>query len=333
MNWIIKDKYSDSKYPKIEKKTMKTMEISKTKIIIRLGNRSAVLNLEPQLGHEFYNQFQIQHEKQQIELFILDKWGLHPDDYYLNITNKDKETRNDFTVIDVQPLIRGGSVKSMFASFFRGIINGFMAIFKPIVKPLIGIANAFLMLVKAIAYFIMLITWFLKFLAWIFTEVLPSIPTDIFGLVRFFAAMLIDAVVGTFMYYFRKIFNSAGSTVIGAALSGWDNNPDEDDTPHRKSEKPQTASEFKDAKQTGTNSDTDINTGTENQPSCEGRKCYRTEAGTVPWTVILATVLFPPAGVFMELGLTGFIQILVCLLLTFMFYFPGLIYALILLYC
>ena len=323
MNWISKDKYTDSKYPEIEKKTVKTREISKTKIIIRFGNRTAVFNLESQLGREFDYQFQIQHQKKEIELFIWDKWGLYQDDYYLNIPNNDRETRNNFTVVDVQPRIRGGSVKSMFASFFRGIINGFMAIFKPIVKPLIGIANAFLMLIKAIAYFIMLITWFIKFLAWIFTEVLPSIPTDIFGLVRFIAAILIDAVVGTFMYYFRKIFNSTGSTVIGATLSGWDNNPDADDTSRAKSH---TASEFEDAK---TNSDTD----TENQPSCEGRKCYRTEAGTVPWTVILATVLFPPAGVFMELGLHGWLQILVCLLLTFMFYFPGLIYALIVLYC
>lgn len=330
MNWISKEKYTDSKYPEIEKKTLKTREISRTKIIIRFGNRTAVFNLESQIGREFDHQFQIHNQKKQIELFIQEKWGLHPDDYYLNIPGKDREIRNNFTVVDVQPRIRGGSIKSMFASFFRDIINGFMAIFKPIVKPLIGIANAFLMLVKAIAYFIMLITWFLKFLAWIFTEVLPSIPTDIFGLVRFFAAMLIDAVVGTFMYYFRKLFNSAGSTVIGAALSGWDNNQNEDDTLRAKS---QTASEFEDAKKTETNNDTDINTDTENQPSCEGRKCYRTEAGTVPWTVILATVLFPPAGVFMELGLTGFIQILVCLLLTFMFYFPGLIYALILLYC
>jgi uncharacterized membrane protein YqaE (UPF0057 family) len=157
-------------------------------------------------------------------------------------------------------------------------------------------------------------------MAWIFTEVLPSIPSDIFGLVRFVASALIDGVFGTIGYYFRKLFNAAGSTVIGAALSGWDNNPEIDDTPRQAK---QSAVELEDSKQQQT---TDTN-------DCQGRKCYRTEDGTVPWTVILATVLFPPAGVFMELGLHGWIQILVCLLLTFMFYFPGLIYALILLYC
>jgi uncharacterized membrane protein YqaE (UPF0057 family) len=296
-------------------------EIRKQKIIVRLGNQLAVFNLELQLGHSF-DQFQQKQQKKEIELFISEKWGLHPDDYYLTNLSKNREITNNFIVVEIQPRFRGGSVKSMLASFFRGIINAFMAIFKPIIKPLIGIANAFLMLVKGIVYVIMLLTWFIKFLAWIFTEILPSIPTDIFGLVRFLAAMLIDAVVGTFMYYFRKLFNSAGSTVIGTALSGWDNNPETDDTPNNSAK--QTASEFEDSK---TNSDT------ENQSKCEGRKCYRTEAGTVPWTVILATVLFPPAGVFMELGLHGWLQILVCLLLTFMFYFPGLIYALILLYC
>jgi len=299
-------------------KTKKDTEIGNQKIIIRLNNQSAVFCIYPKLGNKYYH-FGAQNLKQEIELFILDKWGLHIEDYYIIIPNNSIESVNNFIVLEIQLRLRGGSVIKVISKFFE-------AIFKPIVKPLAAIANAFLMLVKGILYIIMLFMWFLKFCVWFFTEVLPSIPTDIFGMVRFIAAILIDAVVGTIAYYFKKIFNAAGSTVIGATLSGWDNNPETDDTTRTKSQKAQTASEksqFEDSEQK-----TD-----ENQSSCEGRKCYRTEAGTVPWTVILATVLFPPAGVFMELGLHGFIQILVCLLLTFMFYFPGLIYALILLYC
>lgn len=43
----------------------------------------------------------------------------------------------------------------------------------------------------------------------------------------------------------------------------------------------------------------------------------------------LITFLFPPMGVFMSVGLAGFTYIFICCLLTLCFYFPGLIYALI----
>lgn len=292
---------------------------TKNKIIIRFATRAVVFNLAPQtLAQQSSNNNYTSYIRQQIEIFIKRKWGLNSADYYLDLQiHSDKQGS---TVAEIRPRIRGGSIKSAFTAFLKATIDAFTYIFKPIAKPLVGIANAFLMLVKAIVYIIMLFGWFLKFMAWIFTEVLPSIPTDIFGMIRFLSAMLIDGVFGTIGYYFRKIFNAAGSTVIGVALSGWDNNPETDNTPRQAK---QSAVEFEDSKQQQT---TDTN-------DCRGRKCYRTEDGTVPWTVILATVLFPPAGVFMELGLHGWIQILVCLLLTFMFYFPGLIYALILLYC
>ena len=294
-----------------------------TKIIIRFGIKAVVFNLEPQTRNQqsIIDDYET-YLKQQIAKFISRKWGLTNTDYYLDIQSKSKNT--DFLVIEIKPRIIGGGVVD---AFFRVVWNGITAIFKPIIKPLIGIANAFLMLLKAIVYIIMLFTWFLKFLTWIFMEVLPSIPTDIFGLVRFLSYMLIDAVFGTFMYYFKKLFNSAGSTVIGATLSGWDNNPDES----QPSQNPARYStdEFNEINSEAQNSQP----GMADKIDCSGRKCYRTEAGTVPWTVILATVLFPPSGVFMELGLSGWLQILVCLLLTFMFYFPGLIYALIILYC
>ena len=303
------------------------------KIIIRFGTRAAVFDLPSDLlsdlpatinihlGHQ--SSLLIQNLKQtelkdKIEIFVARKWGLEPDDYYLDIP-----PRNTSGIIEIQPRIKGGNP---IKSIFKAILGGIFAIFKPIVAPLAGIANAFLMLVKGILYIIMLFTWFLKFCAWFFTEVLPSIPTDIFGMVRFISAILIDSVVGTIGYYFRKIFNAAGSTVVGAAISGWDNNPDESPgKPIPAKRKDNSVSKFGDT-ETPSNESTSVE-------ECTGRKCYMTEAGTVPWTVILATVLFPPAGVFMELGLHGWIQILVCLFLTFMFYFPGLIYALIVLYC
>ena len=63
------------------------------------------------------------------------------------------------------------------------------------------------------------------------------------------------------------------------------------------------------------------------------KKCFSNKTGSLPFSVILGTILLPPLGVFMELGLTGWVNILICTLLTAAFYFPGLIYALTLLYC
>ena len=63
-----------------------------------------------------------------------------------------------------------------------------------------------------------------------------------------------------------------------------------------------------------------------------GKKCYLTSSNTVPFSIILGTILCPPIGVFMDLGLTGWMNILICALLTLLFYIPGLIYALLIIY-
>ena len=71
----------------------------------------------------------------------------------------------------------------------------------------------------------------------------------------------------------------------------------------------------------------------ENNKVGKCKKCFSTRTGKLPFGVIIGTILLPPLGVFMELGISGWINILVCVLLTLAFYFPGLIYALILLTC
>ena len=63
-----------------------------------------------------------------------------------------------------------------------------------------------------------------------------------------------------------------------------------------------------------------------------GKKCYLTNSNTVPFSVILGTILCPPIGVFMDMGLTGWLNILICILLTLLFYIPGLVYALLIVY-
>ena len=62
-------------------------------------------------------------------------------------------------------------------------------------------------------------------------------------------------------------------------------------------------------------------------------KNYTDSDNKIPISIILGTVVFPPLGVFMEYGLSGWVQIMISGFLTLCFYFPGLIYALICLYC
>jgi len=63
-----------------------------------------------------------------------------------------------------------------------------------------------------------------------------------------------------------------------------------------------------------------------------GQKIYYTQQNTVPFSIILGTILCPPMGVFMDLGTTGWLNIIVCALLTLLFYLPGLCYALLIIY-
>jgi uncharacterized membrane protein YqaE (UPF0057 family) len=70
----------------------------------------------------------------------------------------------------------------------------------------------------------------------------------------------------------------------------------------------------------------------ENTCGSNERKCFRTEEGKIPFTVIIATIFMPPLGVFMEFGLSYWINIIICIMLTMFYYLPGLIYALLLIF-
>ena len=61
-------------------------------------------------------------------------------------------------------------------------------------------------------------------------------------------------------------------------------------------------------------------------------KCYKTKEDNVPIQILIATILLPPLGVFMRFGLASWANILISGTLTILFYFPGLIYALIMIY-
>lgn len=248
-----------------------------------------------------------------IHNYIYKCFNLHKHKYYLVNTYNNKIIYNtdqlydnynyansytNYININIIPRVHGGNV-------LNSILKFIFKIFDPIVKPLRGIAQAVLMLLKGILYMALLLVWIIKFFGWFLTDFVMSFPTDILTLIKRIVYIIYDTTIGIFVALIRKGANKAGNLTLNA-VAGWDNVPeaDEDETK---------VHHFKD--------------------ECNKMKCYRTSDGTIPFSVIISTILCPPIGVFMEYGITGWFNILICTILTLMFYFPGLIYGLILLYC
>ena len=82
-----------------------------------------------------------------------------------------------------------------------------------------------------------------------------------------------------------------------------------------------------------TNPLSDIKTSLSGSGSVFGSGISLEQQGKLPISVIITTIFLPPLGLFMELGFKGWLNIALCALLTLFYYFPGLIYALIILYC
>jgi len=158
---------------------------------------------------------------------------------------------------------------------------------------------------KFILWIFRLILWLIQVLVYLFGLLLQVLNKDgIIYLVKYLTTEIILAPFKLLFTLIRNFVNKSGEITV-LALSGADNvkGHDEEEPTEFHSEK---------SKQ---------------------EKIYITSEGTVPFSVIIATILCPPIGVFMEYGLTGWVNILICALLTLVFYFPGLIYALVMLYC
>ena len=179
--------------------------------------------------------------------------------------------------------------------FFMEIINFFM-----------GLLKLVLYIPKLILWVMALILWMIKLAFFLVVYALKVFSQDgIFGLVKFITTDILLAPFNLIFSLVKIGFNWLGRNTV-QAIWGADNVPEPGEPSDR------------------------VITGS----GCPGgQKCYKTADGTIPFSVIIATVLCPPVGVFMEYGLTGWLNILICALLTLVFYFPGLIYALILLYC
>lgn len=207
------------------------------------------------------------------------------------------------------PKTNGG----IFNKILDGIFSILGKILGPIIKPIRAIVNTILLIVKILLYVGAFILWMIRLHIWFFLVFLPSLPADIMLMVKSLTYLIIDGIVGWVMVMARRVFNKFGDMTLKAMMTGADNIPDSSDDEKN--------SQF-------------FNNSNEDGKDCGyGTKCYKTSDGTIPFSVIIATILCPPVGVFMEYGVTGWFNIVICALLTLVFYFPGLIYALILLYC
>lgn len=195
-----------------------------------------------------------------------------------------------------------GSRRQSYYLFIRSRGGGIedAPIIGPIIKPLISIGEAVIGIWEFFILILKVALWLGKVFAWAFTDFLnPKLfLTDIANAIVTILRIMIIGVIDGISGFVRKMVNMILGPITNS-FWGW--TPPED-------------------KQ---------NKGTQ----CKSQKCYSQPDARVPIPVLLGTVIMPPMGLFMELGLKGWMNILICAILTLGYYFPGLVYALIILYC
>jgi uncharacterized membrane protein YqaE (UPF0057 family) len=206
------------------------------------------------------------------------------------------DNTNNFINLECHRKIKGGNP----------IIKIVSMMFKPILDPIEAIGNVVMFLIKALFWTIMFIIWFIRFLLWVFVDLLN--PVTFFG--DFFKSLtlIVYALITTAFTIVLALFKLGINTVAGwmQGFWGWDMSnltKNDKNSPY-----------FKSFDRT------------------KGQKVYYTNKNTVPFSIILGTILCPPMGVFMDLGTSGWINIIICALLTLLFYIPGLCYALLIIY-
>jgi uncharacterized membrane protein YqaE (UPF0057 family) len=204
-------------------------------------------------------------------------------------------------ILEVYPSLKGG-----FDLEDIPIIGAVFRIFGPLIDPIVGIGDSFIFLLQLTVWFGKFIYWFIFFIIWVFSDLLNPIKliADFWNSIILILVTVINVIIGVFMGISAFVVNQVGQWMQG--FWGWDQSS------LTKSDKK--SNYFKGIDRS------------------KGKKCYLTNNGRVPFSILLGTILCPPIGVFMDMGLTGWMNILICALLTLVFYLPGLFYALLVIY-
>ena len=158
-----------------------------------------------------------------------------------------------------------------------------------IVDVLKDIANFFVLAYKGLEWTIKFLIWLLKFGLYLILELLNPI------------VLIRDLVENSFkipkqlIYAFQNLIHNLSKSVTNTLLEPLFNNI----------------------------------FGWDSTKKDEGKDCYETKPDEISVTLILSTILLPPLGAFMKFGLRSWEDILISGILTMIFYFPGLIFALV----
>ena len=251
-----------------------------------------------------------------INCFTLPKYIKTIEDIITYYKNNYKETYNNYYIIHNGKIInKNTTINNLFITnnnhnhiIYIDIIERQKGGggFGDIIDAIIQIGNVFIMLYKAIKWLGLFFYWYLKFVYWIFTDFLK--PTNF---VSEFNNSVLIIVLAVCRIPFDILLGlmSLSVNIVGGWMQGfwgWDQSS--------LSEKDRNSNYFKKINKLG------------------AKKCYLTNTNTIPFSIILGTLLCPPIGVFMDMGLTGWLNIIICTLLTLCFYIPGLLYALVIIY-
>ena len=243
-----------------------------------------------------YNEF----ESFKFENSILEDYYFVSDGVRLVDLESIKNARNgEYWLI---PRLRGGIDMD---AIFDPVLSVLDIVLGPIATPVKTIVVVFIFLIKLIIWFGQFLIWMVQFILFL-VDVLVEIPKDFFKSILAITASVLLAIPQTVINIMKVTSNTFMKYVV-SGFWGWDKVP---------------------------NSSDDYNKGkywSKHKGDDKG-KCHVAEDGRIPFTVLMGTIVMPPIGVFMTLGLTGWFHILICTLLTLAFYFPGLIYGLMIVY-
>ena len=198
------------------------------------------------------------------------------------------------------PRLRGGGIGD---DILNGILSVFDAMLSPILGPLTNIANVFIFLIELIIWFGKILIWGVQFIIFMLEAAL-EVPKDFLGTLLAITSSLLLAIPQT-LVAIAKAGSGLFVKYVVNGFWGWDKVPNN-------------ADDYKGEYWSGRRG--------------KNGKCYASANGKVPFSVLMGTILMPPIGVFMTEGLTGWFHIFICSLLTLAFYFPGLLYGLMIVY-
>ena len=235
--------------------------------------------------------------------FIIDKKIIKSD---INIDSILCNNSGDNAIITIQCYlqIKGGGIEDLLSIVpeLIDLVIGFVES----IPAFITIGNLIMMIIDFIIWYFKFLIWFVQFTFWIFVDLLNPVNffNDFFNSLILIIYTIVNTVFTVSMELVSVSVNTIGGWMQG--FWGWDQS---------------SLTQFD--KESNYFKNRNLN---------NGKKCYLTNTDTVPFSVILGTILCPPMGVFMDMGLSGWLNILICVLLTFLYYIPGLTYALLIIY-